>query len=445
MTPRHNGTSSSSSPSWAVKYGASPDQLVHSAKVGAAEHYTYSRADGYYYESASSISAVMSDLQAASTVYYRIELASTTSTSETFSANFVVPHPGGSSESAVLAIIGDLGQTPNSSRTVQHVIAGMANPEPYEAAIIVGDLSYADAQATKCYHPGGCNQERWDTWGNMMTPLTSQLPFMTLPGNHEIEANGLETESIVGVTTTPFLSYSTRFRAVAANPLYYSWDLGPLHAIHLNSYDDQLVGDKAFSTSSAQYRWVAADLAAVNRTRTPWVAAFLHAPWYNSNTAHQNEVEESKMKALLEPLFHQYGVELLFAGHVHAYERTLAVYKEEVNAEGITEINIGDGGNREGPASGFQPQPKWSAYREASFGHGRLHIYNDSHAHFSWHKNAAGETQVSDDIWLVKHKHMLSASSQGVATFDYQPGGLGEAWVSGREQHDTRRHGDGVR
>jgi len=397
----------------------------------------------------------MTGLQAASTVHYRIELKS--APSEAFDAKFVVPHPGGSSQSAVLAVIGDLGQTVNSSRTVQHIIAGMTptadggTAEPYEAAIIVGDLAYADAQNSPqhCYHPGGCSQERWDSWGRMMTPLTSQLPLMTLPGNHEIEtpASLFDGAVVDGVTTTPFLAYSTRFRAVSANPLYYSWDLGPLHAVHLNSYDDQLVGDDAFSTSSAQYKWVTADLAAVNRSETPWVAVFLHAPWYNSNTAHQNEKEESKMKELLEPLLHKYGVELLFAGHVHAYERTLAVYQEEPNPDGITYINIGDGGNREGPAKGFQPQPKWSAYREASFGHGRLHVHNASHAHFSWHKNQAGESVVSDDVWLVKRTHLLNAAKQGVATFDHQASlpVLGEEWVIGRNKHDTRRHGDSVR
>ena len=31
-----------------------------------------------------------------------------------------------------------------------------------------------------------------------------------------------------------------------------------------------------------------------------------------------------------EPLFHQYGVDLYFDGHVHGYERTFPVYQAEV-------------------------------------------------------------------------------------------------------------------
>lgn len=43
----------------------------------------------------------------------------------------------------------------------------------------------------------------------------------------------------------------------------------------------------AYSRSSEQYAWLHRDLAAVDRARTPWVIVVFHAPWYNSNYAHQ--------------------------------------------------------------------------------------------------------------------------------------------------------------
>lgn len=49
----------------------------------------------------------------------------------------------------------------------------------------------------------------------------------------------------------------------------------------------------------------------------------LHAPWYNSNTAHQGEDESEDMMAAMETLLYQNNVDLLFAGHVHAYERNV--------------------------------------------------------------------------------------------------------------------------
>jgi 3',5'-cyclic AMP phosphodiesterase CpdA len=58
--------------------------------------------------------------------------------------------------------------------------------------------------------------------------------------------------------------------------------------------------------------WLKADLAAVDRSRTPWLIVGMHAPWYNSNTAHQGEVED--MRRAMEALLYSYGVDLVFAG-----------------------------------------------------------------------------------------------------------------------------------
>lgn len=44
-------------------------------------------------------------------------------------------------------------------------------------------------------------------------------------------------------------------------------------------------------------------------------------PWYNSNEAHQGEGDD--MMAAMEPLLHAAGVDVVFAGHVHAYERSV--------------------------------------------------------------------------------------------------------------------------
>lgn len=59
----------------------------------------------------------------------------------------------------------------------------------------------------------------------------------------------------------------------------------------------------------------------MDRDRTPWLIVLFHVPWYNSNKAHQCEGDD--MKAAMEPLLHAAGVDMVFAGHVHAYERSV--------------------------------------------------------------------------------------------------------------------------
>merc|ERR1712146_427268 len=177
--------------------------------------------------------------------------------------------------------------------------------------------------------------------------------------------------------------------------LYYSFNIGPAHYIMLNSYMD-------FNHSDPQYMWLEEDLRKVDRTVTPWVVCNMHAPWYNSDVHHHDEYEETAMRASMEDLLHQYRVDFVFSGHVHAYERMYPTYNNKTDPTGTTYINIGDGGNREGPAEGYFPQPEWSAYREPVFGHGRLALFNATHAHFTWHKNVDSEPVVSDDVWVIK-------------------------------------------
>lgn len=49
----------------------------------------------------------------------------------------------------------------------------------------------------------------------------------------------------------------------------------------------------------------------------------------------------------------------------------------------------------------INPQPKWSEFREASFGHGELKIVNSTHAFWSWHRNDNDEAVKADDIWIT--------------------------------------------
>ena len=46
---------------------------------------------------------------------------------------------------------------------------------------------------------------------------------------------------------------------------------------------------------------------------------------YNSNTAHQHEVDD--MLDAMEETLYQHGVDAVFAGHVHAYESSYPVFR----------------------------------------------------------------------------------------------------------------------
>ena len=124
-------------------------------------------------------------------------------------------------------------------------------------------------------------------------------------------------------------------------------------------------------------------------------AVCYHQPMYNSNTAHAND--GAGIKAALELTFYNIGVDISFSGHVHAYERNHRVYNGQRDAKAPVYITIGDGGNREGLYTKWKnPQPAYSAFRQASYGHGELQVFNATHMFWSWHVNTDKEPTVSD-------------------------------------------------
>lgn len=100
----------------------------------------------------------------------------------------------------------------------------------------------------------------------------------------------------------------------------------------------------------------------------------------------------------------KYGVNIAFAGHVHAYERSHKtinnITTSDIAGPGTVYINIGDGGNREGQYDYWYPglngsfKPTWSALRQPQFGHGKLMIQNATHSLWTWHRTEFGEKVV---------------------------------------------------
>lgn len=201
---------------------------------------------------------------------------------------------------------------------------------------------------------------------------------------------------------TSFAAYNFRYgqylpytQSGSSESFYYSFEVGGAHWIMLGSYTD-------FETGSPQLEWLAKDLASVDRTRTPWLFAAVHAPWYNSNTAHYNETSEYYFRKSAESMLKDAKLDVMFAGHVHAYERSYPVFNNELDNCGPIYITIGDGGNAEGLASGWvSPQPQWSAFREASFGHGELVLTNSSVAKWTWHRNQDDEDVTVDELYFA--------------------------------------------
>ena len=120
---------------------------------------------------------------------------------------------------------------------------------------------------------------------------------------------------------------------------WYSFDWGNVHVVMMDSEHDWQYG-------SNQHAWLEANLAAVNRTKTPWVVVTSHRPIYTTELCVVPDYIVSRfMRQALDPLFEKYKVNLALVAHLHSYERTCLIKRGNCVQNGGTQhITIGSAG-----------------------------------------------------------------------------------------------------
>ncbi|KAK0571663.1 hypothetical protein LWI29_019638 [Acer saccharum] len=392
-----------------VQYGTSENKYEFTAE-GTMRNYTF-----YKYKSGYIHHCPVDGLEHDTKYYYKI---GTGESSREFW--FQTPPKINPDASYKFGIIGDLGQTYNSLSTLEHYMQSGG-----QTVLFVGDLSYADRYS---YNDVG---KRWDSWGRFAERSAAYQPWIWSAGNHEIEYMPYMGEVV------PFKSYLQRYptpylASKSSSPLWYAIRRASAHIIVLSSYSP-------FVKYTPQYKWLAEELKKVDREKTPWLIVLMHVPIYNSNEAHYMEGES--MRAVFESWFVHYKVDVIFAGHVHAYERSYRISNIHYNISNGDRypipdkfapvyITVGDGGNQEGLAGRFQdPQPDYSAFREASYGHSTLEIKNRTHALYHWNRNDDGKKVATDSFilhnqyWGSSHrrrklkKHYLRSVVEQIVTY----------------------------
>ncbi|KAJ6897410.1 hypothetical protein NC651_023315 [Populus alba x Populus x berolinensis] len=235
---------------------------------------------------------------------------------------FTTPPAVGPDVPYTFGLIGDLGQSYDSNTTLTHY---EKNPTKGQAVLFVGDLSYADN------YPNHDNV-RWDTWGRFVERSVAYQPWIWTAGNHEIDfAPEIRVQKLLEKRIHSKRMYC--FCRVKLNHssllLTATMSLIEHHKVLL-LFGTQSRGLQPTSLSCLHtLRMVHTLLNTIglkrsyqkfNRSETPWLIVLMHSPWYNSYKYHYMEGET--MRVMYERWFVQYKVDVVFAGHVHAYERS---------------------------------------------------------------------------------------------------------------------------
>jgi len=282
-----------------------------------------------YHDAGYILQAVFGPLQPW-TRYYYIYGDSTYGFSQ--EASFVSPPTVGTKQEFSILAFGDMGlansdssldpngDEPPSAQTTYWMEQQLQATDSVIGAVFhIGDLSYARGFATE-----------WDQFHYQIAPLAQSLPYQTCLGNHERDFpsggsfyNGTDSGGECGVAA------SMRFpspNTPSPNLSWYSVNYGSVHAVFMSTEDD-------FRNTSTQYQWLLQDLAAVDRSVTPWIIFSGHRPMYIDSTNNNAPDGDQPVAALLrqhvEPLLMEYKVDIALWGHHHSYQRMCAVYQEQ--------------------------------------------------------------------------------------------------------------------
>jgi acid phosphatase type 7 len=128
--------------------------------------------------------------------------------------------------------------------------------------------------------------------------------------------------------------------------------------------------NKPVDPKSEQYAWLEKELA---KSTATWKFAYHHHPVYSSDEDDYGDTYKSKSSygdprhRHLAGLYEKYNVDIVFAGHIHSYERTWPIRAEKVDLEqGVRYIIAGGGG---GGLESAGPNRSWFAQRVARCHH----------------------------------------------------------------------------
>jgi predicted phosphodiesterase len=185
----------------------------------------------------------------------------------------------GKPDSLKFAVIGDSGTGSSAQYRVAEMLSRSRAKFPFEFVIMLGDNLYG-RETPKDF------EKKFELPYKGL--LDAKVKFYASLGNHD-EANQ---------------RYYKLFNMNGEK--YYTFK--PTDGVRFFALDSNYM-------DQAQLEWLEKELAA---SGSDWKIAFFHHPLYSSGGRHGSDVQ---LRERLEPMFLRHGVDVVFSGHEHFYER----------------------------------------------------------------------------------------------------------------------------
>ncbi|MFX1313869.1 MAG: purple acid phosphatase family protein [Promethearchaeota archaeon] len=164
-------------------------------------------------------------------------------------------------------------------------------------------------------------QGQWNKFFDDYEPITKKTLGYYIEGNHDC-IDGYMYDNI-------FLPSNGN------NSDFYSFNIGSISFIGLNNFRENI-------TTTTMATWLESELKKTeNDNYTLWRFVYMHRPLFSSHTFFS---DLTNVIPVWCPLFEEYGVDIVFAGHLHYYERSYPMNQFK-NFDGSSKYNFIDPSN----------------------------------------------------------------------------------------------------
>lgn len=276
--------------------------------------------------------AYITDLTPDTTYYYALYHGDQRVTPSDKSYHFKTHPKIGAKTPTKFWIVGDSGTGGREQKLVHEGMKKYQGGEKLDGYLHVGDMAYGS----------GTDKEFSNKFFPMYDETLRNTVCWASMGNHEGKSSSGETGIGPYYDAYVLPSMAEAGGVPSGTETYYSFDYANVHFICLNSHDLDR------SPTAAMAQWLKADL---EKTKADWLVAFFHHPPYTKGS-HDSDKEEQliEMRENIMPILESGGVDVVFSGHSHIYERSMLIdgaYQTPSVNKGVV-LDDGDGNPRVG-------------------------------------------------------------------------------------------------
>ena len=221
---------------------------------------------------------------------------------------FTTHPPASGTGSTRIWVLGDSGTADANAEAVRDAYYGFPGNESTDLWLMLGDNAY----------PHGTDAQYQAALFDIYPEMLRRAVLWPAIGNHDLFDGSSGSWPYYDIFTLP--QEAQAGGVVSGTEAYYSFDFANIHFVVLDSQDSDRTPGGAMLT------WLEEDLAATDRH---WIVAYWHHPPYSKGSHDSDDrFGEHKLVEMREnalPIFEDYSVDLVLAGHSHSYERSFLV------------------------------------------------------------------------------------------------------------------------